>query len=228
VASGLRGSLSFDRNVKKILYLHGFASSPAGRKIVALRSLLQPRKIEIVAPDLNVPSFLDLDFHAIVRVAISESARHSPAVLAGSSLGALVALEASRRGVRAPLLLIAPAVGFGRRWVEKLPAGDPLLFLHHAEGRELPIHRRFFEELANVESDRDPPSDPVVIVMGTRDESVPIDLVREVWRRWERSGRLAPGSRFVEITDGDHGLVDHVAAIAEHIGALCSRAPSGT
>jgi pimeloyl-ACP methyl ester carboxylesterase len=225
VASGLRASLSFGPNVKKILYLHGFASSPAGRKVAALRSLLENRGADVVAPDLNVPSFLDLDFEAMVRVALAERERQRPAVVVGSSLGALVAVEASRRGVRAPLLLIAPAIGFGRRWVEKLPTGDPLSFFHHSEGRELPIRRRFFEGLAAIENDNDPPAVPVVIVMGTRDDSVPVAHVREIWVRWDASGRLVPGSRFVEIAGGDHGLVEYAPLLAENIVDLLSRTP---
>jgi hypothetical protein len=56
--------------------------------------------------------------------------------------------------------------------------------------------------------------------MGRRDESVPFDGVLGVWKRWEASERLAPGSRFVEIPEGDHGLLDHVDRIAEEILAL--------
>lgn len=225
MASDLRESLSFGRDVKKILYLHGFASSPAGRKIAALRSLLENDVAQVVAPDLNVPSFLDLDFEAMVRVAVFEAERHRPAVVVGSSLGALIAIDANRRGVRAPLLLIAPAIGFGNRWVEKLPAGDPLTFFHHSEGREMPIRRRFFESLAVLQNDDDPPAGPVAVVMGTRDGSVPIAHVREVWRRWDASGRLAPGSRFLEIAGGDHGLVDHAPLLAAIVVDLLSRTP---
>ena len=209
--------------MKRILYLHGFASSPSGRKVSALRELLADRDLEIVAPDLNVPSFSNLDFEAIVRHAEREAKRDDPAVIVGSSLGALVALEASRRGARPPLVLIAPAVGFGSRWIEQLPPGDPLDFFHHAAGRELPIHRRFFEQLAALEVDREAPDVPAVVVMGARDESVPFALVRSVWERWEASGRLAPGSRFLEIPEGDHGLVEHVAVIAREIADLAGR-----
>ena len=135
----------------------------------------------------------------------------------------------SRRWKRAgwaqkpPLLLIAPAIGFGPRWTEKLPSGDPLFFFHHAEGKELPIHRRFFEDLADQDSDREPPSVPVIVVMGTNDESVPFDHIRKTWKNWEDSGRLAVGSRFVEIPRGDHGLVEHVGTIARHIVDLSER-----
>lgn len=203
--------------MKNVLYLHGFASSPAGRKVGLLADLLAPRGLRIVAPDLNVPSFRELDFRAIVHRALDEARLHAPVVIVGSSLGAVAALEAARLGASAPLVLIAPAIGFGRRWTEKLPPGDPLLFLHHAEGREIPIHRRFFEELAARGGDTKPPSAPVVVVMGANDESVPVDHVREVWRAWESSGGLAPGSRFVEIPGGDHGLVEHVGTIARAI-----------
>ncbi|HEY6065170.1 MAG TPA: YqiA/YcfP family alpha/beta fold hydrolase [Thermoanaerobaculia bacterium] len=208
--------------MKKILYLHGFASSPAGRKVSALKDLLEPRGFEVVAPDLNIPSFRRLDFDAIVRLAVWEAKRHSPAVLVGSSLGALAALEAGRRGASAPLLLIAPAVGFGKRWIEKLPAGDPLSFFHHGADKDLPIHRRFFEQLAAADADAHPPGAPVTVVMGQSDESVPVELVREVWRGWERSGGLAAGSRRIEIEGGDHGLVDHVGVIADEIVRLAS------
>lgn len=206
--------------MKNVLYLHGFASSPRGRKVAALTERLAPRGIRILAPDLNVPSFERLDFKVMTRLACWDAKKHRPAAVVGSSLGALVALEVARAGTPAPLLLIAPALGFGARWTEKLPADGPLLFFHHSEQRELPIHQRFFEEMARVDADEEPPAVPVVIVMGRRDESVPFDGVRAVWDRWERGGRLAPGSRFVEIGEGDHGLLDHVDRIALELRAL--------
>jgi len=49
-----------------VLYFHGFASSPASAKITALRPLLAPQRIELDTPDLNVPSFEELDFEAMV------------------------------------------------------------------------------------------------------------------------------------------------------------------
>jgi pimeloyl-ACP methyl ester carboxylesterase len=67
-----------------------------------------------------------------------------------------------------------------------------------------------------------PPSVPVVVVMGTNDESVPADHVRSVWQKWEESGRLAPSSRLLEIPGGDHGLVEHVGTIAREIVALAA------
>ncbi len=200
-----------------ILYLHGFASSPAGRKIALLREALATGGFQVLAPDLNRPSFERLDFDAMVREAVRTATAEAPAVVVGSSLGALVALEAARGGIPAPLVLIAPALGFGPRWTEKLAPGDPVRFFHHAQERELAIHRRFFEEMARVDVDREPPPVRVAVVMGEKDESVPFEGVRNVWRSWEDSGRLVEGSRFVPIRDGDHGLVAHVGIIAGEI-----------
>jgi len=208
--------------LKKVLYLHGFASSPAGRKVGALTELLRPHGIALVAPDLNVPSFRELDFRTMANLALREAEAHAPSVIVGSSLGAVAALETSRLGASAPLLLIAPAISFGPRWTEKLPPGDPLFFFHHAEGRELPIHRSFFEDLADHDSDREPPAVPVIVVMGTDDESVPFEHVRQVWLAWEESGRLAGGSRFVPVPGGDHGLVEHAGTLARELLDLSS------
>ena len=172
-----------------------------------------------MAPDLNVPSFTTLSFHAMATVAGAEIQKHSPSLVVGSSLGALVALEAARGRYKAdiPLVLIAPALGFGRRWTENLPEGDPIPFFHFGENREIPIERRFFDEMIGVDADRDPPEVPVTVVMGTQDESVPFELVEGVWKRWEVSGRLVPGSRFVSVPYGDHGLVAHADLLAEEI-----------
>ncbi|MGH9316071.1 MAG: YqiA/YcfP family alpha/beta fold hydrolase [Thermoanaerobaculia bacterium] len=209
--------------MRNILYLHGFASSPRGRKVAALRERLEPKGFRVVAPDLNVPSFQKLDFKAMARVSVWEVKKHLPAVVVGSSLGALVALEAVRIARNAPLVLLAPALGLGESWVEKIPPEDPPVFFHHGEGRELPIHRRFFEEMTRVAADREPPPVPVAVLMGRNDESIPFETVREVWKRWEKTGQLASGSRFIELPDGDHGLVDFVDRIAEEIQSRSSQ-----
>ena len=177
----------------------------------------------MIAPDLNIPSFQKLDFKAMSRVAFWEAKKHMPAVIVGSSLGAMVALDVARIAPAPALVLIAPALGFGSRWLEKLPPGDTIPFFHHGEGREVAIHRRFFEEMARLDLEGQPPPMPVSIVMGERDESVPFDGVRSVWESWARSGELAPGSRFVSIGGGDHGLVDHVQRIRDEVLASAAQ-----
>jgi pimeloyl-ACP methyl ester carboxylesterase len=201
--------------VRTVLYLHGFASSPEGRKVSLLREALEPEGYRVVAPDLNRPSFEKLDFEAMVTEAVRAAVVEKPLVAIGSSLGALVALAAAKRGnLTAPLILVAPALGFGRRWIEKAAPGDPVRFYHYGQGKDLEVHRHFFQQMADSTIDLDPPPQRVVVVMGEEDESVPFAGVVEAWRRWEASGRLAAESRFVSIPGGDHGLIASVDTIA--------------
>lgn len=200
-----------------MLYFHGFASSPKSQKVERLRGLLRPHDIVLQAHDLNIPSFAALDFDAMVARGMASVLRHPPRAIVGSSLGALVALAVSTASPAIPLVLIAPALGVSDRWISRLPAGDPILVHHHAHDAALPIHRAFFERMANVDVDRQPPGARVTVLMGTRDESVPFDRVTAVWDRWIASGQLAAGSQFVEIAGGDHGLTAYVTTIAEEI-----------
>lgn len=195
----------------RILYLHGLASSPRGRKRAVLEDRFLTDGFEVVAPDLNVPSFRELNFFEMVAEARVAFELAEPRVIIGSSLGALVALSLAEilELHSAPLVLVAPALGFGERWKEKLPEGEVFELFHHGEGRPLPIHRRFFEEMALVRVDEMPPPVVVSVVMGTEDESVPFAQVADAWARWEASGRLMKGSRFHRVAGGDHGLVEY-------------------
>ena len=201
---------------KTILYFHGFASSPASAKITMLRPLLEPHGIVLDVPDLNVPSFAELDWNAMIALGLEHAHANPPQVLVGSSLGALVALEVARRGVDVPLVLIAPAIGIGARWKTRLPESDPVMVWNHALKAEAPIHRAFFDQMNAVDADAQPPRSRVVVFMGRLDESVPFDLVEETWQRWERAG-LAPKSKLVVFDEGDHGLTGYVREIAEAI-----------
>ena len=203
--------------VISILYFHGFASSPASAKITALRPLLEPHGIELNAPDLNVPSFERLDFDAVVAHALERGRERPPRALVGSSLGALVALAVAKRGIAVPLVLIAPALGVADRWREKIPDGDPVTVFNYARNADAPIHRAFFEQMANLHVDDTPPPSPVTAIMGRDDETVPFDSVERRWRAWEASGTLAEGSRLIVIPAGDHSLVQHASTIERAI-----------
>ena len=204
---------------KSVLYFHGFASSPAGRKVEALTTLLAPDHIRLNVPDLNVPSFERLDFQAMIAEGVKAGRRIPPRAIVGSSLGALVALGVLQRGVMAPLVLIAPALGVASRWPERIGSADPVMVFNFALDRQSPIHRAFFDQMARVAVDQDPPGVPVTVIMGRYDESVPFERVRAVWETWERTGALVPGSKFLEIPDGDHGLTGFVDIIADQIRA---------
>ena len=200
-----------------VLYFHGFASSPGSAKITALRPLLAPHGIELNAPDLNVPSFEKLDFDAVVEHAHAAARATSPRAMVGSSLGALVALATAQRGVHVPLVLIAPALGVARRWQTKIPDGDPVMTFNYALNADAPIHRAFFEQMTRLHVDDEPPPARVTVIMGRKDETVPFHVVEETWRKWKSSGRLAAGSRFIVLDEGDHSLVAEAAAIRDAI-----------
>jgi len=208
--------------MSSVLYLHGFASSPASAKIAVLRPLLEASGIELDAPDLNIPSFERLDFDAMVDLALERGRRTSPRAVAGSSLGALVALAVARRGLQLPLVLIAPALGIARRWRTTIPDGDPVMVFNHARNADAPIHRAFFEQMTRLHVDEDPPPAVVTALMGRKDETVPFPIVEETWQRWEASGHLVPGSKLIVLPEGDHGLVAHADAIRDAIVAAAS------
>ncbi|HEX6973778.1 MAG TPA: YqiA/YcfP family alpha/beta fold hydrolase [Vicinamibacterales bacterium] len=200
-----------------VLYFHGFASSPASAKITALRPLLAPRGIELHTPDLNVPSFEKLSFAATVETALEEGRRVAPRAMVGSSLGSLIAIAAAKRGLAVPLVLIAPAIGVVHRWMETLPEGDPVTVFNFARNADALIHRSFFEEMSALRVDQTPPPCPVTAIMGREDTTVPFAMVEERWREWESSGQLVAGSRFIEVAEGDHSLVEHARIIEEAI-----------
>ena len=211
-----------------VLYLHGFASSPRGQKAQAIGEALRKSGLEFEAPDLNIPSFEKLDFDAMVDHAVAQASISCSAVIVGSSLGALVALEASRHLPPTPLVLIAPAIGIRERWLQRIPPGDPISVFNYATGAHALIHRAFFERMTALRTDQDPPPSSVSIFMGRKDESVPFDRVYRIWDSWEKSGWLVAGSRFLEIPDGDHGLVLHAGEMASEIARLieCRKEPS--
>lgn len=206
-----------------VLYFHGFGSSPSSQKVLALRELFGS-VVALNSPDMNVPSFERLDFEAMVKLALDEARHTPPHVIVGSSLGALVALELVRRGVAAPLVLIAPAVGVGERWGSRLPAGDPIEVFNHARKGKVKIHRAFFEKMGEIRPEADAPSSRVAVIMGRNDESVPFEWVRGVWEAWTKSGNLVRGSKFIEIAGGDHGLVAYADVVAREITAAGSQA----
>ena len=201
-----------------ILYFHGFASSPKSAKIAELRPLLAPRGIELETPDLNLPSFEKLDFDAVVAEGVARATSRRPRALVGSSLGSLVALGVAKK-VALPMVLIAPALGVARRWSERIPETDPVVVYNHARGADAAIHKKFFEQMAVLDVDDAPPPSRVIALMGRKDETIPFAIVEETWQKWEREG-LAPGSKLIELPEGDHGLVSHTPAIADAIAEI--------
>ena len=201
---------------RSVLYFHGFASSPRSQKVDSLAGLLAPDLV-LNAPDMNVPSFRRLDFEAMARLGVDSGRNNPPHVIVGSSLGALLALEVARRGIAAPIVLIAPALGVGEHWLNTIPDEDPVLVFNHVLNAKAPIHRAFFEQMKDVRPEKTAPATRVTVIVGEKDETIPMTLVRGVWDDWEQSGQLVAGSSFIVIPGGDHSLVAHADVIAREI-----------
>lgn len=109
----------------KILFPHGWQSTPGGLKPTYLKS----HGHAIVNPALP-----DDDFDAAVRVAQAEFDRHRPDVVIGSSRGGAVAMNINAG--ETPLVLLCPA---WKRWGTATRVKPNTLILHSEADETVPI-----------------------------------------------------------------------------------------
>ena len=113
-----------------------------------------------------------------------------PVVLIGSSLGAFVALHVAERAVagRHPierLVLLAPALDFGRRPVGELGAEGMARWrdegwwetTHHASGERCRVHYELFRDAQRYDSFAVRRTVPTLVLQGRRDDVVDPDMV---------------------------------------------------
>ncbi len=169
--------------MSRILYLHGFASSPRSRKaqFFADRFAQIGRPIEVL--DLAREGFFQLTVSGQLKV-IEEAAHGEPVSLIGSSMGGyLAALYASRHPEVETLVLIAPAFGFATRWEERL---GPAAFAEWREAGSMAVHHYGSGEAARVgfglmEDARQYPGEPdfdqpALLFHGLRDDVCPYEV----------------------------------------------------
>ena len=200
----------------RLIYLHGFVSSPRALKAGLFARALAERGVTLEVPDLNQPDFADLTLTRQLE-RIDELTGADPpgsTVLIGSSLGGYAAaLQAARSDRVAGLVLMAPAFDFRRRWTEKLGAfvveewrrrGFMLVF-HNGTGQLEPIRYSLLEDAAR-HAAFPPPRVPSLVFQGRADE-----VVDPAGPELYRAAR--PDLVELELLDDDHGL----AATAPHI-----------
>lgn len=207
--------------MSRIVYLHGFASSPHSSKARFFRERLENRGFDVDIPALDGGDFEHLSITKQLNV-IEESVGRGPVTLMGSSMGGyLAALYAARHPEVERLILLAPAFALARRWPEQL--GEPAFeawrdtgrrsVFHYGEGRERRLWYGLIEDAARYE-DFPNPGQPGLILQGTKDEVVPAELAREFVR-------TRPGFRLVLLESG-HELTDVTgrlwAEVAEFMG----------
>jgi pimeloyl-ACP methyl ester carboxylesterase len=192
----------------RFLYLHGFASSPASRKAVALASHFAARGAILELLDVRVPSMERLRLSEIIRVtAAAIGTDEDRAVVIGSSLGGLAAARLAEIDARvAALVLLAPAFQLASRWSERLGAEELARWraegfrtvVDYKTGGTTRIDAGFLDDLAAVDAAHGGWPDvrvPVLIVHGRGDDTVDIGGSRT----------FAEGKRHVRLVEVDDG-----------------------
>src|SRR3982751_6095740 len=104
----------------RVLYLHGFASSPVSRKAIYFSQKLRELGISVEVPDLAEQNFRRLTITGQLQV-IERAARGEAVSLIGSSLGGyLAALYAHKHPEVEKVVLLAPGFRFPELWANEL------------------------------------------------------------------------------------------------------------
>jgi uncharacterized protein len=168
----------------RVVYLHGFASSPLSGKAQFFRRKFDARGVRMEIPLLDQGRFEELTVSGQLKV-IERAVGEQPAILMGSSLGGyLAALYAARHPSQIErLVLLAPAFQFPRRWRERYSEqeweqwrreGSAPVF-HYGDGRERRLGYQFVEDAAQYE-DQPEFSQPALILHGVHDSVVPAGI----------------------------------------------------
>lgn len=200
--------------MRRVLYLHGFASGPMSRKGQAFDAYLSARGYTVERLDLRLPNRDALRVSAMMDH-VRERLRAGPALLIGSSLGGLVAAHVAegRHDVLA-CILMAPAFRFAERWRASLGedrlqawrAGTAIEVPDHAGGEPLQVDYGFYEDAAAIDTRFPTLAMPVLLMHGVHDDVVPIAGSRAFEGHLRSHGGSAT---FVELEDG-HALTESI------------------
>jgi pimeloyl-ACP methyl ester carboxylesterase len=180
--------------LRRVLYLHGFASSARSSKGSFLAAKLAEHGVTLEAPDLNEPDFSTLTVSRMLgQVGDVIDAGGGEVALVGSSLGGFVAVQAAvQRPARVDrLVLLAPALDFGGNRMRELgglgledwKATNKLDVFHHGYGRMIPVHYELYADARRYDTFGATLAIPVQIFQGRRDTVLDPDSVE----RWAAS-----------------------------------------
>ncbi|HEX5069507.1 MAG TPA: YqiA/YcfP family alpha/beta fold hydrolase [Vicinamibacterales bacterium] len=200
-----------------IIYLHGFASSPASSKAQRFARELAARGIDFACPDFNQPAFETLTVTRMLEQTRDEIERASgPIALVGSSLGAFVALHAANRdetGKVARLILMAPALDFGgnrlrqlgEHGIDEWRRTGRIRMFHYAFNEPRDIGFSLYEDAARYDAFGLDVRLPTLVFQGRRDASVDPGMVE----RWAATQPRVT----LRMLDDDHQLTSSVDLI---------------
>jgi hypothetical protein len=203
--------------IRHVLYLHGFASSPASSKAQHFQRELAARGVGFGCPDFNEPAFETLTTtRMLAQTAAAIEAAEGPVALVGSSLGAFVAVHAAaqdRSDKVDRLVLLAPAFDFGgnrlrqlgEHGIDEWRRTGSLPVFHYATGTTRNVGFALYEDAAKYDAFGLNLSIPMLIFQGRQDASVDPRMV-EQWA----AGRPTADLRLL---DDDHQLTASVSVI---------------
>lgn len=170
--------------MNRIVYLHGFASSPLSTKSQFFKKKFAGVPFDI--PGLDRGNFQNLTVSGQLQV-VDRAVHGDPVTLMGSSLGGyLAALYAARHANVDRLVLLAPAFQFPSRWRARYSAAEleewkktgSRQFYHYAYQEERPLSYQFVEDARQYEDEPDF-RQPALVLHGLRDEVVPPEVSRQ-------------------------------------------------
>lgn len=165
----------------RIVYLHGFASSPNSSKAQFFKQRFNEIGVPVNIPRLDGGNFENLTVTGQLAI-VHEAVADQPAILFGSSLGGyLAALYAARHPQTVErLVLLAPAFQFPSRWRKRYSTEDldrwqrlgSTPVFHYGENRMMRLGYQFLEDSSQYEDQPDA-RQPILIFHGTHDDVVP-------------------------------------------------------
>jgi len=191
----------------RVVYLHGFASSPLSTKAQFFARKFAQHGIECDILQLDEGNFEALTVTAQLGV-VDRAVDGRNVILMGSSLGGyLAALYAARHSNIQKLVLLAPAFQFPSRWKERFSADEfsewkrigSRSFFHYGYKADRPLGYRFVEDAVQYEDNPDF-RQPALLVHGLHDDVVPVQAS-------ESFAAAHPNVRLVVIDSG-HELTD--------------------
>jgi pimeloyl-ACP methyl ester carboxylesterase len=202
--------------MNRILYLHGFASSPASSKARFFAERLRAAAAHVDVPDLAAGDFEHLTISGQLRV-IEHAAAGEPVALIGSSMGGyLAALYAARHPEVSRLVLLAPAFCFARRWAERMGPGPVAAWretgtvevFHYGENRQCPLAYALLDDGFQY-GDYPDFRQPALIFHGENDDVVPAAYSEEF-------ARTHPDTHLSVLKSG-HDLLDVLDYMAPRV-----------
>jgi uncharacterized protein len=169
--------------VSKLVYLHGFASSPQSGKAQFFRKRFAEKGLGLEIPQLDGGDFTHLTVTGQLQV-VNATVAGQPTILFGSSLGGyLAALYAARHANIEKLVLLAPAFQLPSRWRERYPPEElerwqrlgSIPVFHYGYNREIPLGYQFMEDSRNYE-DEPEFAQPALVLHGSHDPVVPASI----------------------------------------------------